>query len=162
VEQPKSMGRHADREGWPAGPWDLEDDRYEWRHLGFPCLIFRAGHTGALCGYIAIPPKHPWYKLHGNDLDVDVHGGITYAADCHGVICHEPRKGESRKVWWLGFDCGHAFDVMPALIKVRQEARELLFRTVNLGVKLPDERYRDLAYVTAEVNRLAEQAEAAK
>ncbi len=34
-------------------------------------------------------------------------------AEAH-LICHVPEPGEPDHVWWFGFDCGHAFDFMPA------------------------------------------------
>ncbi len=38
-------------------------------------LSKRMGHH---CGYIAVPPDHPWYGKDYNDVDCDVHGGLTY------------------------------------------------------------------------------------
>lgn len=50
-----------DRTDWPAGPWDGEPDRIEWRHRGFPCLMLRNAY-GGWCGYVGVSPEHP---LHG-------------------------------------------------------------------------------------------------
>lgn len=153
--------RYVDRSGWPRGEWDDEPDRVEWRDAAgvpvLPCLIVR-GPSGALCGYVGVPPGHPW---HGKDFDAvqaadgdspDVHGGLTYAAACQprGNICHAPLPGESDEVWWLGFDCNHAFDVAP------KNSREP-------GLGHLGEAYRPISYVRNVVARLAEQArEAAK
>lgn len=75
---------------------------------GFACLIRRT-NIGIWCGYVAVPPGHPWHGKHYDAVDADVHGGLTYAEPCSGEICHVPQPGESDDVWWLGFDCGHYF-----------------------------------------------------
>jgi hypothetical protein len=128
----------VDRSGWPAGPWDDEPDRVEFEHAGLPCLLNR-GRMGQWCGYAAVPPGHP---LHGQDYDVPdvkVHGGLTYAEACQGRICHLPEPGEPDDVWWFGFDCAHAWDVVPGVWR------------------LPKAEYRTVAYTRRETERLAEQ-----
>lgn len=131
-----------------ARPWKTEPDRAEFRHHGFVCLIKR-GPMGQWCGYVALPPGHP---LHGKSYDdcdsrFDVHGGLTYAGKCDLDIgiCHEPEPGESDDVWWLGFDCGHCFDIIPEMAEQYD---------IHL---IPGQVYRDQAYVTAETQSLAEQ-----
>jgi hypothetical protein len=89
-----------------TGPWDQEPDRDLWKHAGLACLVNR-GPMGAWCGYVAVPPGHPAHRKHYNEVDVEVHGGLTYSEECQGVICHTPKPGEPDDVWWLGFDCGH-------------------------------------------------------
>lgn len=104
-----------DRKLWGDGPWDGEPDRVEWKVKGLPALIVRSD-LGNLCGYVAVPPGHP---SHGKDydlVDVNVHGGLTYAGACSGEICHKVAKGEPDDVWWLGFDCGHAWDLIPYMV----------------------------------------------
>lgn len=77
------------------------------------------------------------------DIVIDVHGGLTYANQCSGRICHVPKPGEPDNVWWFGFDCSHAGDISPAYDRSwRGES---------------DDAYRTLDYVRAETNRLAEQ-----
>jgi hypothetical protein len=145
--------RYLDRTGWRSGEWNGEPDRIEWRDARavpvLPCLIVR-GPRGALCGYVGVPEGHPW---HGRDMAAlwgedgpDVHGGVTYAEPCQagGRICHVPLPGESDRVWWVGFDCGHAWDEMPA-------ETDPFWRS-------PDQSYRDVRYVRREVERLADQA----
>lgn len=140
---------------WGTGPWDDEPDRKEWQSRGFPCLA-RRNIMGAWCGYVAVPPGHPW---HGKDIygvDVNVHGGPTYAAACDGEdICHKPPPGEPDDVWWIGFDCAHAGDLIPGLAFEKR-----VF--ADFSALFPNFAYRDLAYVCAEVESLAEQAEAAR
>mgnify|MGYP001589404555 CR=1 FL=1 len=131
------------RTGWPAGPWDAEPDRVEWRHAGLPCLILR-NFDGALCGYAAVPPGHPDHGRDYNDIYADVHGGLTYAGKCAGAICHVPATGEPDAVHWFGFDCAHYGDFAPG--------HAASWRTIA-----PDDSYKGMAYVTAQVNGLAEQ-----
>jgi hypothetical protein len=128
-------------ERWGIGPWDNEPDRVEWRTAaGYPALARRNSHFGFWCGYVAVPPGHPW---HGQeDIPAEVHGGITYTHQCAGDICHVPGPGEPDDVWWVGFDCGHASDLHPA--------GPLTF--------LSREVYRDLEYVKAQAEALAAQA----
>jgi hypothetical protein len=98
---------------WGEGPWQSEPDRFEWRHeCGYPLLAVRGPH-GAWCGYVGLPPGHPWHGQGPWDLGVEAHGGLTYASPCDGEICHVAGPGEPDDVWWLGFDCSHAFDLAP-------------------------------------------------
>lgn len=99
------------------------------------CLIVENG-MGFLCGYVAVTEGHPAFQKDYNDVDVNVHGGLTYADFCqeNGKICHVPLPGRPHKVWWLGFDCAHGWDIP------------------RLGGTLKDE-----TYVKAECESLAKQ-----
>ena len=82
------------------------------------------------------------------DLAVDVHGGITYSGGCSDHICHTPAEGETDNIWWFGFDCGHAGDVMPA--------HDATLRGLGMRpLSFRDDTYRDLAFVTEQTDRLA-------
>lgn len=144
--------RTVDKSEWRRGAWDSEPDKIQWKDAatGLPCLIVR-GPSGALCGYAGVSSSHP---LHGQSYDaadeIEVHGGLTYSDGCgHGRedsgICHKPSPGEPDNVWWFGFDCAHYGDLSP------RHDREYA-----------DGIYRDVAYVTREVARLALQLSGAK
>jgi hypothetical protein len=187
--------RTVDKSTWPKGPWQDEPDKKQWRDAatGLPCLIVR-GPVGALCGYVGVTADHPLHGKSYEDVDVEVHGGLTYAEPCapHGredwerfrakrakaeaearrhpqgdaarflaanadcfddyeawvaqeqasAVCHLPAPGEPDSVFWFGFDCAHAFDRSPGIEAV-------------IGRRIEDNEYRDLAYVEAEVARLA-------
>lgn len=150
-----------DKSGWPDGPWKTEPDRLQWQHAGYACLILR-NHHGNLCGYVAIDRAHPLYGKDYDEADGDlrVHGGLTYADRCQGLICHVPEPGMPDDVWWFGFDCAHLMDLVPGMFRsdvlkkmppeiVRIEKRHLL-----------EDTYRDLAYVKAETESLADQLRA--
>lgn len=66
-------------------------------YKGFNWKILHNG-IGFRCGYVCIPPEHPWYKKDCNSLDADVHGGLTYG------------KIEDDGFFWIGFDCAHLGD----------------------------------------------------
>ena len=113
------------------------------------------GPSGALCGYVGLPPEH---SCHGADYDKvsvpgeewgpDVHGGLTYADKCQDRadesegICHVPAPGRPHDVWWLGFDCAHLGD--------RSPSHEHFGRARG-------ETYRTIDYVRSEVTQLAAQ-----
>lgn len=158
----------TDKSQWGAGPWQDEPDRVEFEHLGFPCLINRNMRHGNLCGYVAVPPGHPWHGKDRNELDVEAHGGLTYSAACHDDICHVPKAGEPDDVWWLGFDCAHFLDVSPGLDAFMEKTlpdhlkpRRHLPETLGALDESWTPRYRTVAYVRAQCEALAEQAKAA-
>ncbi len=145
---PDDLRYVVDKSTWGDGPWQQEPDRVDWQHAGLPCLMLR-GPAGAWCGYVGLSSTHPWYRTTYDDVDVEVHGGLTYSAACDGThICHVPAPGESEDRWWLGFDCAHASDTAPAM-DARMRAAGLDDRS--------GEVYRDMAYARAETERLAEQ-----
>jgi hypothetical protein len=149
-----------DKSAWGPGPWQTEPDRKEWKHVGFACLIVRVPSRGALCGYVGVPPGHPWHgksydAVHDLDPDIEVHGGLNYAAACYGRVCHVPEPGEPDDLWWLGFAHVHGFDLAPGHTAQLQK----------FGISSPSslgDVYRDMAYATTGVEHLAERAAAAK
>lgn len=158
-----------DKTSWPAGPWQTEPDKKQWpdEETGLPCLIVR-GPVGALCGYVGVSPEHPWFGKdytectlpqsqcrswcdHSPENLLDVHGGLTFANSCSNGpenvgICHKPSEGETDDIWWFGFACADFDDVRP---------RPSLVDGTSLSNE--ESTYRDLAYVTAEVTKLAAQ-----
>lgn len=156
------------------GPWDDEPDKVQWIDgaTDLDCLMVR-NHWGVWCGYVAVTEGHPFYGVsygecpfedckeseesgycdHSPDCMLNVHGGLTFSSFCdedaeegHG-ICHIPVSGRPDKVWWLGFDTGHAFDFQPAM-----GFGGLLYDSV--------EAYRDLPYVQEQCSLLAAQLKA--
>lgn len=148
---------------WPAGPWDTEPDRLEWRLPDLPehPLLIVRGPNGSLCGYAGVAPGHPAHGKGYDDVEVDVHGGLTYAAGCSGHICHVPAPGEPDDIWWLGFDCTHAGDYSPGLQATiaRASGQQMAPPYVDPPLEAPwhIDRYRDIDYVKFEVESLARQ-----
>lgn len=140
---------HGDKSRLPPGPWQDEPDKVQWQdeETGLPCLVVR-GPMGALCGYVGVPNGHPWHGRQFDEIEANVHGGLTYSSSCMKempedvAICHVPDEGEPDDVWWLGFDCAHGWDIVPKWNWITSS----------------DAAYRDLAYVQAEVRSLAKQA----
>lgn len=143
------------------GPWLEEPDHAEWTAHGFTCIVHR-GPVGALCGYVGVPPGHPWHGKGYDDVEARVHGSLTYADACQGEICHVPAPGEPEHLWWLGFDCSHGGrDLSPCVDKALRSYRP---RTSTIADQiLGAGTYRTIDYLKAETERLAAQAaEAAK
>lgn len=59
----------------------------------FPCSIWKTD-MGHLCGYLGVPPSHPWYRQDQSFLgalgEIRVHGGITLA--CHEKSSRVPSE----------------------------------------------------------------------
>lgn len=141
--------RKIDRSAWPLA--DLcagEPDHKLWAtKAGFPGAAIRNQGSGAWCGYIAVPPGHPWHGMAPDDCDV--HGGITFTAGRRldtDPSASEPRLPNAElDAWVIGFDGSHDGDVRPAWDN-----------------DIAGSEYRTLGYVCSEVESLARQAKAAE
>ena len=165
------------------GPWLGEAEKVAWldEASGYECIIMRAASSGHLSGYVGVPPKHPLYGFEHEaipaDLDIEVHGGLTYSALCqHGPtpalgisaearrICHvsarSARHGpvqhatdyrvQRDDAWWFGFECNHVYDIVPGQRNDRDR-----FLGHETGATFKDE-----AYVYGQVVDLAAQLRA--
>lgn len=155
-----------DKSAWGEGPWQFEPDKISWVDpaTNFPCLIVRGSLLGALCGYVGIPPEHPWFGknywesisgIEGRDDSpeylLNAHRGINFSRPCQEDnkergVCHLPESDESDHVWWYGFDCAHAGDIWPAMNDVDAFP--------NVGSQ---ESYKDVDYIRQQVRLLATQ-----
>lgn len=162
TENPSPVRFDPPKSSWGDGPWLHEPDRVDFQHAGLPCLLLR-NHHGVWCGYAAVPPGHPLHGLPYGDVDVDVHGDLTYSDACQGPVCHVPAPGEPADVWWFGFDTAHAFDYVPGMEARMRERNDPTLSALKAQIAaLPTysymrDVYRDLAYVRAETESLAEQ-----
>jgi hypothetical protein len=119
-------------------PWENEPSRKEWTANGLKCLVLRVVDGGGhLCGYVAVPKGHPAYGRDYNELNVDVHGGLTFGSMGEGKYHPEGH-------YWLGFDCAHSGDLSP-------------FYAEKYGGSSASGVYRDMAYVTEQTESLAKQ-----
>jgi len=77
-------------------------------------------------GYVGVPEGHPWFGVPYDEINVGVHGGLTYGSD------HFPRKEEPKKdgLWWVGFDTRHYNDDFDRWPKeaVREETQYLFLK----------------------------------
>jgi len=64
-----------------------------------PCFM----PHGFANGYVGVPKGHPWFGKGINDIEVRIHGGLTYSED------RLPFRSPDG-LWWVGFDTCHAFD----------------------------------------------------
>lgn len=120
-------------------PWEQEPDSFEAELCGFTIRLRRNTELGTWCGYVIIPEDHPWHGLTYADLtDVSVHGGVTYSGE---EVFHQE--------WAVGFDCGHAFDLVPLLVSEKYQGSPL---ESAVGT------YRNMEYALDEARHLAEQA----
>ena len=98
--------------------WMDEPNREEFEHAGYKCLILRHPELGHLCGYVGVPRGHPCYGKHYDHLpyedllSVEVHGGLTFSQAGNG-------KTWPAGYWWLGFDCAHAWDLVPFMANIK-------------------------------------------
>lgn len=163
---PRGVSRD-DREGcnkttWGDGPWQTEPDRVEFVHVGVACLMMRHAEWGSWNAYAAVEPGHPWHGNERAEEECIAHGGITWCgpSDQTWRLLSRPRQLGNH--WWIGFDCGHAFDFQPGLVAsllgagIARATREF---ASAFGTTVA---YRDQAYVTEEVKRVAEQVVAAR
>ena len=155
---------NLDRKDWPSGSWDGEPDKTQWQDeaTGLPCIAVRHPRGGHWCGYVGVAEGHPHFEKGYEDVDVDVHGGLTFSNLCQPHedeegrgICHVAGPGEPDRVWWLGFDCAHSGDWSPRdAMYERDRAQEGIWR------RSTEDEYRTLNYVKNQCAHLARQLSA--
>lgn len=139
-----------------------EEHRFE--HAGLQCSVVLTG-MGHHCGYVGLPPEHPWFGKSYSDtvivpqeiikrlIDVDKVGILNVF--CAGIKNDQESldrgeielvlavdvhggityAGEGEGLWWLGFDCAHSDD----------------------GKQRGDPGWKGRAYAEAETRSLADQ-----
>lgn len=109
-------------------------------HAGYSWLVAH-NDLGYRCGYVRVPPGHPWNRRGYDDIKANAHGGLTYTeADTDGVH------------WWAGFDCAHCWDAQdPKLPSTYRMPESLAIRST----------IRTQEFVEAECRSLCEQAKKA-
>jgi hypothetical protein len=109
----------------------------------------------------------PHYDCNHTPEDViRVHGGLTWANPIGSLMMPEEVREQYPELWLFGFDCGHAWDLSPLLDATM---RMIMPESPLLAENKSDDRielekdagldivYRDLAYVTEQVNEMAAQ-----
>ena len=145
---------------WGDGLWIHEPDLVTFEHEGVECKAMRViakerrtqEHVfgGHFCGYCAIPEGHPWFAKTYDDIECDVHGGLTYS-----------RLNDDGK-WWVGFDCGHSTDLIPSMGALDETYAEMIMPMKELKEQFPESLlfnpvYRDVGYVIKQLESVAKQ-----
>lgn len=99
---------------------------------GIQWVTCQAPLYGAVNGYVKIPAGHHWHGLDYDEIDVEVHGGLTYGGGQSG---------------WIGFDCLHCGDFWPG--------------SARYGDSLPSDREWTAEMVAEETRSLARKVAAA-
>ena len=99
---------------------------------------------GHRCGYVGVPEGHPMYGKHYDEVDVDVHGGLTYSNDEDGL-------------WTFGYDCGHWDDAKDP--ELMSDEYKKVFRDFP---RLIEGTIKTLDFCVTECEALAKQLEEMK
>jgi len=117
-------------------------------HCGLEWMVIQNG-GGYRCGYIRVPAGHPWHGKGYDDIDADVHGGLTFAEPDE-----QCDKGGDDSAHWFGFDCAHWGDAPDPSLEMDEFVRSRIEQSGGYG------RVRDQKYVENECRKLCEQAAA--
>jgi hypothetical protein len=98
---------------------------------------------GHRCGYVGVPAGHPMFGKHYDDVEVAVHGGLTYSEEDEGL-------------WCFGYDCGHWDDAKDPEI-MSDEMKKRFNRWTDTGGTI-----KTLEFCVAECEALAKQLEEMK
>ena len=77
----------------------------EWTYKRFKCIVIFNGYFR--CGDVGIPKTHIAYGVHYDNVNIYVHGGLTYSGNLIHIVNND--------LWWFGFDCAHASDKILSL-----------------------------------------------
>lgn len=97
------------------------------------CSIHR-NDVKTLCGYITLTKDSSLYGVGYDEININAHGGLTYDGY------------DENENWVIGFDCSHYGDLTPYFILTGE------YTFVQNGI------YRDMQYVKAQCESMAEQA----
>ena len=116
----------------------------EWTtEAGLKAIVI-ATPMGHRCGYVSVPAEHPLHGKDYNDVDVEVHGGLTYSDERDGL-------------WWFGYDCAHWDDAKdPDLMSDEYK------KAFNDWPRFNEGTIKTLEFCVAECEALAKQLEEMK
>jgi hypothetical protein len=143
-------------------------------HEGFMYAVISMP-LGHRCGYIRIPNGHPWFGKHYDDIEAEIHGGLTFSR----MIDPEEESPFPEPGFWIGFDCAHWCDapdydeMSPEILRSYQRARKLgqqlaeqMLSSMGLdleewqkaGCPTIERKLRQRIYVEGQCKQLAAQA----
>ena len=71
---------HTNKKDLPPGPWHNEPDEvFDLVYSGLPAFICRHLSMFTLNGYVGVPKTHPFWGKHYDNVNVQIHGGLTFA-----------------------------------------------------------------------------------
>ena len=150
------------------GPWKDEPDKAQWvdKGTGLDALAVRSG-KGVWCGYVGVPPDHPWYGKSAEGLpiagvEVDYSDVCVEGGEDQPQVCHVPEPGRPERVWWLGWHNAHAGDLVPgdaARVEVAVSPGEYVELLAVGGPVWPYGTYRTLEHVRRQVLLVAVQCD---
>ena len=73
--------------------------REQWSDMIGVSYILSQIERGFGNGYVCLPKWHPYFKVHYDNIPVNVHGGLTFS-----------HYDEHENMWVIGFDTSHAGD----------------------------------------------------
>jgi hypothetical protein len=139
------------------------------------CSIWKQD-MGHLCGYIGLPPAHPWHGKWYDDIDAEVHGGLTF---CGPEKAHIGISRQRREYLMSNLEdkwSQEEYDALPAQETTgREDAFPhdtalglwwIGFDCAHSGDSVPglsslhhsSDSYKDEAYVRNEIDGLVRQA----
>ena len=125
--------------------WENEPNRVGYVESGVKALILRNPEIGILCGYIALPLKHPLAGKNYDDIPIQVHGGLTFGDKGDGS---RYEKG----YYWYGFDCGHFRDFAPKIVELLET-----MGGSDTNHWYENTTYRNVEYVKEEIKCIVKQ-----
>ena len=75
----------------------------DWIYKGLRCRVIQGPFS--INGYCAVPKGHPDFGKYYGDVDVDVHGGLTFGEQGE----KDNKFWPDENLYWFGFDTGHAW-----------------------------------------------------
>lgn len=66
--------------------------------------------TGWGNGYVVIPKGHPAHGKDYDDINIQVHGGLTFSSLADEIMDWEEITKKDSGCWVIGFDCAHYQD----------------------------------------------------
>jgi hypothetical protein len=71
---------------------------FEDNHKGYDIVIKFFENDNHYCSYVKVPKNHRYNGIDYHDIDIKVHGGLTFS-------------DKIEDDWWIGWDYGHYFDI---------------------------------------------------
>ena len=129
-------------------PWLDEPNVKQWSYQTLDLVVVRNALYGNLCGFVKLPKGHRDYGKDWSELFrfYHIHGGLDFSGRCiYHLPCVRYLEPIGEQVWYIGFSCNSAKDIVPKEI----------YKTAFCYRNLPS--YKDFAFVSREAEKLADQ-----